>query len=162
VLSQVVDEQRAQRLAELAVARAQRVGDEPFGELDVELRLAGISREALRGGDRFEQRPEELHIEVALGVSEGPLQPAGERPDREGGTALAGAGECDAVAQVTAYALNVADRRGAGGVGTRDLLMAVMRIYGDAFDRVLRAHGTDRHEVLERLGAPANAAESQP
>jgi hypothetical protein len=98
----------------------------------------------------------------ALGVSEGPLQPAGERPDREGGTALAGAGECDAVAQVTAYALNVADRRGAGGVGTRDLLMAVMRIYGDAFDRVLRAHGTDRHEVLERLGAPANAAESQP
>ena len=28
-----------------------------------------------------------------------------------------------------------------------------MHVYGEAFDRVLRAHGTDRDEVLERLGA---------
>jgi hypothetical protein len=57
----------------------------------------------------------------------------------------------DAVGQVTAHAVEIAGRRGAGGVGTRDLLEAVMRIYGEDFDRVLRAHGTDRDEVLERL-----------
>ncbi|HEY5194817.1 MAG TPA: hypothetical protein VIJ39_13245 [Solirubrobacteraceae bacterium] len=30
--------------------------------------------------------------------------------------------------------------------------MAVMHFYGADFDRVLRAHGTDRDEVIERLG----------
>ncbi len=100
----------------------------------------------------------------ALGVSEGPLRPAGESSDREG-AAPAGAEDRDVVAQVIAYARDIADRRGAGGVGTSDLLMAVMRIYGEAFDRVLRAHGTDRHEVLERLARehrPTRAAEPQP
>jgi hypothetical protein len=31
--------------------------------------------------------------------------------------------------------------------------MAVMHVYGADFDRVLRAHGTDRDEVIQRLGA---------
>ena len=50
-------------------------------------------------------------------------------------------------------AVEIAAQRGVGGVGTKDLLLAVMRIYGEEFDRVLRAHGTDRAEVLQRLAA---------
>ena len=44
-------------------------------------------------------------------------------------------------------------RRGADRIATADVLMAVMDVYGDDFDRVLRAHGTDRDEMLERLNA---------
>lgn len=100
----------------------------------------------------------------ALGVSEGPLSASGGSPDHEGrtielgrttdckgGSALAGGDDRDAVALVTENAADIAGRRGAGGVGTRDLLTAVMEVYGEDFDRVLRAHGTDREEVLERL-----------
>jgi hypothetical protein len=43
------------------------------------------------------------------------------------------------------------------GVGTSEVLLAVMEVYGEDFDRVLRAHGTDRDEVLERLGGPSGA-----
>lgn len=109
-----------------------------------------------------------------LGVSEGPLPGLGGSTGRAGGsdgtggsdragssdraaTAAPGssapAPDRDVVAQVTEQAAEHARRRGAGGVGTTDLLIAVMRIYGEDFDRVLRAHGTDRDEVLERLGA---------
>ncbi len=83
-----------------------------------------------------------------LGVSEGPL---GESPDRE--WAPAGVEDRDAVAQVTARAVLLAARRGAPAVATTDVLLAVMDVYGDSFDRVLLAHGTDRDEVIERLGA---------
>ena len=41
--------------------------------------------------------------------------------------------------------------------------MAVMHVYGEDFDRVLRAHGTDRDEVLARLDlqtAQPNIAEA--
>jgi hypothetical protein len=119
----------------------------------------------------------------ALGVSEGPLQAvareegekeekaageqkaeeeseeaAGEEADRERRVAAPRADEDDddrdAVARVTENALHIAGRRGAAGVSTADLLMAVMHVYGDDFDRVLWAHGTDRDEVIERLGVP--------
>ena len=43
VLAQVVDEHRAQRLAELALAAVQRVFDQPFGGLDVEVGLALVA-----------------------------------------------------------------------------------------------------------------------
>ena len=96
-----------------------------------------------------------LHGEVgialqALGVSEGSLQVRGEGTDRARTTPL---DDRDAVAQVTADAVHIASRRGAAGVATTDVLMAVMHFYGADFDRVLRAHGTDRDEVIERLGA---------
>jgi hypothetical protein len=98
-----------------------------------------------------------LHGEVgialqALGVSEGPLQVQGEGTDRAL-TAPAGVDDRDVVAQVTEDAVQIAGRRGAAGVATTDVLMAVMHFYGADFDRVLRAHGTDRDEVIERLGA---------
>lgn len=98
----------------------------------------------------------------ALGVSEGPLPASRASPDRESsafddegseGSALVVADDRDAVALVSEYAADIASRRSAGGVGTQDLLVAVMRIYGAHFDRVLRAHGTDREEVLERLAS---------
>jgi hypothetical protein len=94
-----------------------------------------------------------LHGEVgaalqALGVSEGPL---GESPDRD--RAPATVEERDAVAQVAAHAVHLAARRGAAGVETTDVLLAVLHVYGADFDRVLLAHGTDRDTVIARLAA---------
>jgi hypothetical protein len=124
----------------------------------------------------------------ALGVSEGPLEgvagsasphaspgpagppsaaPAGSPssghtgpppPDPAGPPSAGAADDRDAITQVTEQALEIADGRGATGVGTRDLLVAVMRIYGEDFDRVLRTHGTDRDEVLERLATGPRAS----
>ncbi len=98
-----------------------------------------------------------LHGEVgialqALGVSEGPLH-APEEADRQRRTAHPTDAGREVVARVTEDALHIAGRRGATGISTTDVLMAVMHIYGTDFDRVLRAHGTDRDEVIERLGA---------
>jgi hypothetical protein len=96
-----------------------------------------------------------LHGEVgialqALGVSEMaplPLEEPEQRADRDKTQQL------DAVDAVTEHTVRIARERGARGVATTDVLMAVMHVYGEDFDRVLRAHGTDRDEVLERLGS---------
>jgi hypothetical protein len=96
-----------------------------------------------------------LHGEVgialqALGVSETslPLPPADHQADRPDEM-----GDLDAVDAVTENTVRIARERGANGVATTDVLMAVMHVYGKDFDRVLLAHGTDRDEVLERLTA---------
>jgi hypothetical protein len=100
-----------------------------------------------------------LHGEVgialqALGVSEVPLpresEPVGADPARP-----------DAVAAVTEQTVRIAGERGVHGVGTVDVLLAVMAVYGEDFDRLLRAHGTDRDEVLERLGARVRYSEDE-
>jgi len=88
----------------------------------------------------------------ALGVSEAPLEAADgpaapTRPDPARADGLS------VVSAVTDRAVQIAARRGAQAVDTSDVLVAVMDVYGDDFDRVLRMHGTDRGEVLERLGA---------
>lgn len=85
----------------------------------------------------------------AVGVGEERLREphGGELP-----SAAARSDDRDMVGQVTAHALRIAEQRGALGVGTADVLLAVMGVYGAYFDRVLQAHGTDRPEVLERLG----------
>ncbi len=92
----------------------------------------------------------------ALGVSEAPLEElrrsgAGARSER------ATAGPSNVVAEVTENALLLAGDRGSHTLGTADVLQGVMQVYGADFDRVLRAHGTDREEVLERLGLPVSA-----
>jgi len=97
-----------------------------------------------------------LHGEVgtamqALGLSEGPLPEPGERGVAR--QAPADSSPRDAVALVTEQAVSVAGERGAHALTTADLLLAVMRVYGDDFDRALRAHGTDRDEVLAELGS---------
>ena len=86
----------------------------------------------------------------ALGVSEGPLRTSDE--DECEWAPAPGADDRDVVAQVLEYAVSRADRRGAAGVATSDVLVAVMDVYGAEFERVLQAHGTDRDEVIERLG----------
>jgi len=93
----------------------------------------------------------------ALGVSEGPLESAhhGEDPghaDRASEIAP------DVIAKVTGDAIALASERGAHALGTTDVLLAVIRVYGSDFDRVLHAHGTDSDEVIERLGQQAGSA----
>jgi ATP-dependent Clp protease ATP-binding subunit ClpA len=94
----------------------------------------------------------------ALGVSEGRLLADDRDADIE--HPAQGAPEpdrSDPVEQVIDEAVEIAARRGTPCVATTDLLLAVIDVYGEDFDRVLRAHGTDREELLERL-APASRA----
>ncbi len=82
----------------------------------------------------------------ALGVSEAPLEEFDDH--EEDGSAV---GPEDVVARVGEVAATSASRRGASCFGTTDVLLAVIDVYGSDFNHVLRAHGTDREEVLERL-----------
>jgi hypothetical protein len=105
-----------------------------------------------------------LHGEVGvalqgLGVSEGSLTshetsaPIGVG-QADGRSPNGSAGErADVIALVSERAARLADERGADGVGTRELLLGVLDVYGDVFERTLRAHGTDSDELLERLAA---------
>ncbi len=101
-----------------------------------------------------------LHGEVgaalqALGVSEGSLRDhveprrSGDRPAGE---------QRDVLALVSERAARLADERGLDGVGTTEVLIAVLDVYGAVFERTLHAHGTDSCEVLERLGVERSAA----
>ena len=99
----------------------------------------------------------------ALGVGEAPLEVSshdddGERPPRPKPDAP------DAVAAVTENAARIAGQRGAQQIGTGDVFLAVIEVYGADFERVLRAHGSDCDEVLERLGleTPGAAAAGRP
>jgi hypothetical protein len=106
-----------------------------------------------------------LHGEVgvalqSLGVSEGsldkrgaprePAYPGAGASDRPG---AGGSEQGDVIAIVSDRAVHTAVERGASGVGTTELLIALLEVYGEVFERTLRAHGTDADEVLERLAA---------
>jgi hypothetical protein len=88
----------------------------------------------------------------ALGVSEAPLEAAQAVAEGASPTHEQAGGRGDVITAVTEAAVGVAGRRGASALGTTDVLVAVMDVYGSDFDHVLRVHGTDRQEVLERLG----------
>lgn len=92
----------------------------------------------------------------ALGVGEAPLADASEDPSprRKGRTPLGGR----AVPVVVGRARTCAVGRGAGSVGTPELLVAVIQAYGDLFADVLRASGTSTGEVLERVAAQRASA----
>lgn len=97
-----------------------------------------------------------LHGEVgialqAIGVSEVPLA-GGEEGPEHGADSAAAADRGDAVTRVTEHAVRIAAERNQRALTTTDILLAVMHVYGEDFDRVLQEHGTDRKEVLERLG----------
>jgi len=86
----------------------------------------------------------------SLGVSEMALPEHDELPedharDLDGGR--------DTVGWVSTRAVQIAAERDAPLVTTIDVLLAVMHVYGADFDHVLRTHGTDRAEVVERLSA---------
>jgi hypothetical protein len=107
-----------------------------------------------------------LHGEVgatlqALGVSEDSLRDHAEHVDRPQRSAAEQDVESrDVIARVGERASRIALARGVGGVGTTDLLMAVLEVYGSVFERALRAHGTDVEEVLERLAVDPPATSS--
>jgi hypothetical protein len=88
----------------------------------------------------------------ALGVSEVPMS-EGEASDAR--APAADAANRDAVALVTENAMRIADARHARALATSDVLMAVMQVYGEDFDRVLEVHGADREELLQRLAQVA-------
>jgi anti-sigma B factor antagonist len=64
----------------------------------------------------------------------------------------------DSVTRVTRAATAIATDREATTVSTVDLLLAVMMVYGDAFDRELRSHGTSSTELIECLGTSGDPA----
>jgi anti-sigma B factor antagonist len=71
-----------------------------------------------------------------------------------GGTSADGpAPHADSVTRVRAAAVAIAADREAASVTTVDLLLAVMLVYGDAFDHELRVHGTSSVELIECLGS---------
>jgi hypothetical protein len=59
---------------------------------------------------------------------------------------------------VTEQAGRLAAQRKAAKVATTDMLLAVMRVYGETFDRVLGAHGADVDELTARLAGAHPAA----
>ena len=132
--------------------------DHPAPDLDAALVL-GMASTAIPFADSREAEAERwlrilrLHGEAgatlqALGVSEAPLEARAEPHEQ----AAAVAGE-DVVARVGEAAAASARRRDSVVFGTADVLLAVIDVYGSDFNHVLRAHGTDRDEVLERIAA---------
>jgi anti-sigma B factor antagonist len=73
------------------------------------------------------------------------------------GPLAAGAGDpslhLESLTRVAAAAGLIASDRYAASVSTVDLLLAVMTVYGDAFDRELRARGTGSADLIECLAS---------
>jgi hypothetical protein len=119
------------------------------GEVGIALQALGVSEMAMPlPGDE----PEGERHERGGQHEAGDQHEAGERHEGERHEAGRGS-DVDPVEAVTEHTVRIARERGAHGVATTDVLMAVMHVYGEEFDRVLRSHGTDREELLERLGS---------
>ena len=97
----------------------------------------------------------------SVGFTEAPREEPGAQsapPETPGGEA-----EKDELERIRLAASEAAAQRGAHAVDTSDLLVAVARVYGDAFDRVLQAHGASREQVFELLDLESAAnAPAQP
>jgi hypothetical protein len=91
----------------------------------------------------------------ALGVGEGPLMESpweGSASAPDGGeTSPLGDAGLERVAQA---AERVAAEQDADSVGTEHLLLAVLDVYGELFDRALYVRGTSNDELVEHLGDP--------
>jgi anti-sigma B factor antagonist len=74
--------------------------------------------------------------------------PGAVGPDAGGPSAPA-----QSLMRISAAAAVIAADRAAASVSTVDLLLAVMTVYGDAFDRELRTRGTSATDVIECLGS---------
>jgi anti-sigma B factor antagonist len=75
-----------------------------------------------------------------------------------GGEAVGPDAHADAVTRVTHAAAAIAADREAPNVSTVDLLLAVMMVYGDAFDRELKGHGTSSTDLIECLATSGDPA----
>jgi hypothetical protein len=103
------------------------------GEVGSVLQALGVSEDAI------ELHPQNGHADPAASSQAAAGQAEGEGKRR------------DVIALVGDCAARFASARGAAGVATADVLMAVLKVYGAVFERALRAHGTDADEVLQRL-----------
>ena len=83
----------------------------------------------------------------ALGVGESPLASDAE-PQAPHSTPF---GE-DVLERVNSCAANHASERKADTVSTSDLLLGVIDVYGELFERVLYVRGTSSKELIEHLG----------
>jgi hypothetical protein len=87
-----------------------------------------------------------------LGMSpEAGAPPPAEEPAGDPSSFRAASAPGDAVTAVAELAGRIARERHARAVGTIDVLVAAMRVYGPAFDRALEAHGTNRRAVLRAV-----------
>lgn len=91
----------------------------------------------------------------ALGVGESPLESDAEPQAAD----TPPFGE-DVLERVTSCAAKHATDRQAGSVATGDLMLGVIDVYGDLFERVLYVRGTSSQELIEHLGDehPARSA----
>ncbi|HEY1715944.1 MAG TPA: STAS domain-containing protein [Solirubrobacteraceae bacterium] len=88
----------------------------------------------------------------------GPLVgPDGGRPLAAGPSVHA-----ESLTRVDAAAAAIATDRQATTVSTVDLLLAVMTVYGDAFDQELRARGTSTADLIDCLGSTPEPAPALP
>jgi hypothetical protein len=135
------------------------VPDLPLSE-DAALVLA-LAGTAIRFADSRESEAEHwlrilrMHGQVGsamqgLGVGEKPLQPDEHAPGSRGTQRFRRGGE-NMVALARARAAEEAAERGAGLLGTVDVLRAVAGIYGSYFEDVLYSRGPTLHELNERL-----------
>jgi hypothetical protein len=120
-------------LAGSALPFAQSIDDEVERWLRP-LRLYGEAGAALQG----------------LGVGENPLDASQRVPPKSAEDTPQ-----ETLHIVTTAATEIAAERGAATVGTSDILIAVMRHYGDAFDRALKSRSSDSAELLGRLAGRA-------
>ena len=120
-------------LAGTALPFAQSIDDEVERWLRP-LRLYGEAGAALQG----------------LGVGENPLDTSQQVPPKSAEDTPE-----ETLHIVTMAATEIAAEHGASTVGTLDILMAVMRHYGDAFDRALKGRSSDSAELLDRLSGHA-------
>jgi hypothetical protein len=118
------------------------------GEAGSVLQALGVSENAIgldRQNGHADPTPSAAPADVSGGSpADGARGGAGSGPGGERRDVLALVGES---------AARIATARGAAGVATTDVLMAVLDVYGPVFERALRAHGTDSDEVLGRLAA---------
>jgi hypothetical protein len=88
----------------------------------------------------------------ALGVGEAPLERDAGVDVCDEPSAAAPLGDL-ALARSVREAERRALNRGARAVGTADLLLALLDVYGEPLDHALEARGATRDEVVERLAA---------
>lgn len=109
------------------------------------LRLHGQAGAALRSLGVGEERVQPAAAAAAAAAAR--IEPgAQDKRTVDGG---------DPVSAVAERARRIARRRSEAAITTADLLLAVIDLYGNDCDRVLRLHGTDRAELLQRLGREA-------
>lgn len=82
--------------------------------------------------------------------------------ERRGVDAGGPSARADSLARVSAAAAVIASDRAAASVSTVDLLLGVMAVYGDAFDRELRARGASATDVIECLASSPEPATALP